>query len=62
MIDLSEKDAIYLFRFLKQRETELDESIVPILTRIERLLYKTMSIEELETLSSDKESGEHEDI
>jgi hypothetical protein len=51
MIELSDKDAICLFRFLKKSETELEECLVPLLTRIERVLYETMSIEEVERLS-----------
>ena len=56
MIDLSHEDAVCLFRFLKRRESEIEECLVPLLTRIERMLYKTMSIEELESLTGNQSS------
>ena len=60
MIELSEKDAICLFRFMKKSEAELEICLVPLLTRIERVLYETMSIEDLERLSSDQISKKTE--
>ena len=54
MIELSQEEAVCLFRLMKGQETELDECLVPLLTRIERMLYKTMSIEELERLTDDQ--------
>ena len=56
MIEINDEDAICLFRLLKSRGVELDECLVPLLTRIERLLYETMSIEEVERLSADERS------
>ncbi len=54
MIELSHEDTIRLFCFLKRQESELDECLIPLLTRIERALYGTMSIAELERLTSDQ--------
>jgi hypothetical protein len=51
MVDLSEKEAVALYRFIKAREEELNVDLVPVFTRIERHLYETMSIEEVEALS-----------
>jgi hypothetical protein len=50
-VDLSEKEAVALYRFIKAREEELNVDLVPVFTRIERHLYETMSIEEVEALS-----------
>ena len=50
-MDLSEKEAVALYRFIKAREEELNVDLVPVFTRIERHLYETMSIEEVEALS-----------
>lgn len=51
MVNLSENEAVALYRFIKAREEELDAGLVPVFTRIERHLYETMSIEEVEALS-----------
>lgn len=60
MIEISYEDAICLYRFMKKSETELEECLVPLLTRIERVLYETMSIEDLERLSSGRNSKKPE--
>ena len=60
MIELNDEESICLFRLMKRQETELEECLVPLLTRIERLLYKTMSIEEVERLSMDQNSRNSE--
>ena len=54
MLEISRDDAICLYRLLKRQEAELDNCLVRLLTNIERSLYKTMSIEELERLSGNE--------
>ena len=60
MRELNDEESICLVRLMKRQETELEEGLVPLLTRIERLLYKTMSIEEVERLSMDQNSRNSE--
>ncbi len=51
MLEINEEEAICLYRLLKKQEADLDNRLIRLLTKIERMLYEKLSIEELERLS-----------
>ena len=52
MLEINQEELLSLYRLLKKQEREIEDCLVGLLTKIERILYKTLSIEELEGLSS----------
>lgn len=51
MLEIERDEAICLYRLMKKQETELEDCLLRILAKIERVLYATMSIEEVERLA-----------
>mgnify|MGYP006310781103 FL=1 len=51
MLEINQEEAICLYRLLKKQESDLDNRLIRLLTKIERMLYEKLSIEELERLS-----------
>lgn len=51
MLEINQEEAICLYRLLKKQESNLDNRLIRLLTKIERMLYEKLSIEELERLS-----------
>ncbi|MAG14208.1 MAG: hypothetical protein CMN78_06395 [Spirochaetales bacterium] len=51
-ITLDEIEISALYAFLKGREGDLDTQLLPILSRMEQILYQQLSIDELERLTS----------
>jgi hypothetical protein len=49
-IVLSEKELVGLYVRLKPRENDLDLILLNLLSRMEKILYQTMTIEEIETI------------
>ena len=49
-IVLSDKELVGLYVRLKPRENELDLILLNLLSRMEKILYQTMTIEEIETI------------
>ena len=54
MLEINQEEAICLYRLLKKQESDLDNRLIRLLTKIERMLYETLSIEELERLSLER--------
>ena len=55
MLEIERDEVICLYRLMKKQETELEDCLLRILTKIEHMLYATMSIEEVERLSGHDE-------
>lgn len=55
MLEINPDEAICLYRLLKKQESELENCLLRLLGKIERLLYSTLSIEEVERLSGSEE-------
>ena len=51
MLEINEDETLCLYRFMKKQEEDLENCLVRLLTRVEKKLYETMSIEELEHLA-----------
>lgn len=51
MITLGNREVIGLYLNLKNQEETIDSELQSILSRIERLLYEKLSVEEIENLS-----------
>ena len=49
-IVLSDKELVGLYIWLKPRENDLDLILLNLLSRMEKFLYQTMTIEEIETI------------
>ncbi len=49
-IVLSDKELVGMYVWLKPRENELDLILLNLLSRMEKILYQTMTIEEIETI------------
>jgi hypothetical protein len=47
-LTLSGEETLRLFLFLREKEGELDRELLGILSQVEKTLYDSMSIEELE--------------
>lgn len=56
MITIHDTEITALYVFLRRREDELERELIPLLQRLENLLYQKLSIEELEKLN-DSVSG-----
>lgn len=53
---LMESESVPLYQFLKMHEVNLDRRLLPLLSRLERVLYEQLSIEEIEALGTDNDS------
>ena len=51
MMKIDASEALGLYVFLKSRESETDSCLGGLLTRIERLIYDKLSVEELENIT-----------
>ena len=51
MVTLDNTETVDLYRLLKLNEEHLGSNLLPLLFRIERKLYETMSIEDVERLT-----------
>jgi len=51
MINLDNNEIMGLYLNLKRQENSLDPTLLNLLSRIERLLYENISVEEIENLS-----------
>ncbi len=49
-MDLSDREIVGIYIFLKRREEELDDTLFSFYTRLQRLLYEELSIEEMESI------------
>jgi hypothetical protein len=47
-LKLSLEETLGLFLFLREKEADLDRELLGILAQVEKMLYDSMSIEELE--------------
>ena len=56
-MQLEKTELISLYLLLRENESTLDERLVPLLGRIEKLFYKQFSIEEIESLSRDGQNN-----
>ena len=50
-VEIDQDEVVSLYRLMKRQESDLDNRLLRLLTRIERMLYKTLSIAEIEGLS-----------
>jgi hypothetical protein len=50
MSNLSGRETMGLYLFLRQREEELDDTLYSLYVRLQRLLYERLSIEDMEQI------------
>jgi hypothetical protein len=51
-MDVSDREMVGLYIFLKRREEELDDTLFSLYTRLQRQLYGELSIEDMESIET----------
>lgn len=57
MIEIESGEVIHLFRLMRRHQDELSAALLPLYSRLERRLYESLSIKEMEELSEGDDSA-----